>query len=131
MKAMPWRPSPRRRRPSRARRLKLIKIDYEILPHVTDVDEAMKPNAPVLNNKMFTDGVDPKPKKPSNVARRFEFGHGDVEAGFNKADIIVERSFKTEATHQGYIEPHAALASMSPGRQRGTVVLHPGPLHGA
>lgn len=94
--------------------LKLIKVDYEILPHVTDVDEAMKPNAPLLHDDMFTDGVDPKPKKPSNIARRFEFGHGDVEEGFKKADIIVERSFKTEATHQGYIEPHAALASMSP-----------------
>jgi CO/xanthine dehydrogenase Mo-binding subunit len=94
--------------------LKLIKVDYEVLPHVTDVDEAMKPNAPLLHKDMFTDGVDPKPKKPSNVARRFEFGHGDVEEGFKKADIIVERSFKTEAAHQGYIEPHAALASMGP-----------------
>jgi len=79
--------------------LKLIKVDYEILPHVTDVDEAMKPNAPLLYPKMITDGVDPKPKKPSNVVRRYEFGHGDVEAGFKKADIIIERSFKTEATH--------------------------------
>lgn len=101
--------------PSIARQaLKLIKVDYEVLPHVTDVDEAMKPNAPLLHKDMFTDGVDPKPKKPSNVARRFEFGHGDVEEGFKKADIIVERSFKTEAAHQGYIEPHAALASMGP-----------------
>ncbi|WP_374383200.1 xanthine dehydrogenase family protein molybdopterin-binding subunit [Dongia sp.] len=94
--------------------LKLIKVDYQVLPHVTDVDEAMKPGAPLLHSDMFTDGVDPKPKKPSNVARRFEFGHGDVEEGFKKADIIVERSFKTEAAHQGYIEPHAALASMGP-----------------
>jgi CO/xanthine dehydrogenase Mo-binding subunit len=76
--------------------LKLIKVDYEILPHVTDVDEAMKPNAPLLYPKMITDGVDPKPKKPSNVVRRYEFGHGDVEAGFRQADIIIERSFKTD-----------------------------------
>jgi CO/xanthine dehydrogenase Mo-binding subunit len=97
--------------------LKLIKIDYEILPHVTDVDEAMKPKAPLLYPKMITDGVDPKPKKPSNVVRRYEFGHGDVEAGFKKADIIIERSFKTEATHQGYIEPHACLANVGPDGQ--------------
>src|SRR6185369_1585087 len=94
--------------------LKLIKVDYEILPHVTDVDEAMKPNAPVLHPKLMTEGVEPKPKKASNVARRYEFGHGDVAAGFKQADIVVERSFKTEATHQGYIEPHACLATMSP-----------------
>lgn len=94
--------------------LKLIKVDYEVLPHVTDVDEAMKPNAPVINPKIFTEGVEPKPKKPSNVAKRTEFGHGDVEAGFKDADVIVERSFRTEQTHQGYIEPHACVASVSP-----------------
>ena len=97
--------------------LKLIKVDYEVLPHVTDVDEAMKPSAPVLHAKMFTDGVEPKPKKASNVVRRYEFGHGDVDAGFKQADIIVERTFKTEATHQGYIEPHACLASVGPDGQ--------------
>src|SRR6185295_5271575 len=97
--------------------LKLLKVDYEVLPHVTDVDEAMKPNAPLLYPKMITDGVDPKPKKPSNIVRRYEFGHGDVEAGFKKADIIIEQSFKTEATHQGYIEPHACLANAGPDGQ--------------
>ena len=39
--------------------LKLINVDYEILPHVTDVDEAMKPSAPVLHSDMFTEGVEP------------------------------------------------------------------------
>jgi CO/xanthine dehydrogenase Mo-binding subunit len=92
--------------------LSLIKVDYEILPHVTDVDEAMKPGAPVLHDDIFTNGVEPKPKKASNVVNRSEFGHGDVEKGFAQADVIVERSFRTEATHQGYIEPHACLANM-------------------
>src|SRR6266404_6208952 len=92
--------------------LSLIKVDYEILPHVTDVDEAMKPNAPVLHDDIFTTGVEPTPKKASNVVNRSEFGHGDVKKGFAEADVIIERSFKTEATHQGYIEPHACLASM-------------------
>jgi len=62
--------------------LKLIKVDYEILPHVTDVDEAMKAKAPVLFADCFTEGVEPKPKKASNIAKQTEFGHGDVEAGF-------------------------------------------------
>ncbi|MGH6853852.1 MAG: xanthine dehydrogenase family protein molybdopterin-binding subunit [Aestuariivirga sp.] len=97
--------------------LKLIKVDYEILAHVTDVDEAIKPSAPVLHSKMFTEGVEPKPKKASNIAKRTEFGHGDVEAGFKDADVIVSRSYKTEQTHQGYIEPHACLASVGPDGQ--------------
>lgn len=97
--------------------LKLIKVEYEILPHVTDVDEAVKPAAPVLHKDMFTEGVEPKPKKASNIAKRTEFGHGDVAAGFKEADVIIERSFKTEQTHQGYIEPHACLASVGPDGQ--------------
>ena len=94
--------------------LKLIKVEYEILPHVTDVDEAVKPKAPLVNSKCFTEGVEPKPSKPSNIAKVTEFGHGDVDAGFKDADIVIERNFKTEQSHQGYIEPHACVASVSP-----------------
>src|SRR5688572_11924633 len=97
--------------------LKLIKVDYEVLPHVTDVDEAMKPSAPVIHDDIFTEGVEPKPEKASNVAKRSEFGHGDVAAGFKQADVVVEKSFKTEQSHQGYIEPHACLASVGPDGQ--------------
>lgn len=98
--------------PTARKALKLIKVDYEILPHVTDVEEAMKPSAPVLHADMFTDGVEPRPTKASNIANRVEFGHGDVEAGFRQADVVIEREFRTEAAHQGYIEPHAVVASM-------------------
>ena len=44
--------------------LKLIKVDYQVLPHVTDVDAAMKPGAPVVQDFVFTSGVEPKPTKP-------------------------------------------------------------------
>ena len=97
--------------------LKLIKVDYQVLPHVTDVDEAMKPNAPIVQPHIRTVGVNPPPTKASNVSQKTEFGHGDVEAGFKRADVIVERSYKTEQTHQGYIEPHACLASVGPDGQ--------------
>lgn len=93
--------------------LKLIEVDYEVLPHVTDVDEAMKHSAPVLNDAIFTEGLEEKPVKPSNVTKRTQYGHGDVHQGFGQADYVVERSFKTEQTHQGYIEPHACVANFS------------------
>jgi CO/xanthine dehydrogenase Mo-binding subunit len=93
--------------------LKLMEVDYEVLPHVIDVVEAMQPGAPLLDETMFTAGVDPAPKTPSNVAKRVEFGHGDIAAGFAEADVIVERSFTTKPMHQGYIEPHACVASVS------------------
>lgn len=94
--------------------LKLIKIDYKVLPHVTDVDEAMKPGAPIIHDWVITEGVEPRPDKPSNISRRTQMGHGDVDAGFAEAEVIVEKSYKTGQTHQGYIEPHACLASVNP-----------------
>ncbi|HUF57586.1 MAG TPA: molybdopterin cofactor-binding domain-containing protein, partial [Thermohalobaculum sp.] len=96
------------------RALELIEVDYEVLEHVTDVDEAMKPDAPVLHDDMFTTGVQQMPDKASNVAARHEIGHGNPEEGFSEADEIVELHLETEATHQGYIEPHACVASVSP-----------------
>src|SRR5262245_21076641 len=95
------------------RALKLIEVTYEVLPHVIDVEAAMEPDAPLLHEDMYTAGVEPPPTRPSNIAKRVEIGHGDVEAGFAKADLIVEREFRTQPVHQGYIEPHAALASVS------------------
>lgn len=93
--------------------LSLINVDYEILEHVTDVDEAMRENAPVLHDTLFTRGVTPTPIKASNIAERTEIKMGDTDIGFAEADVIVERKFRTEAAHQGYIEPHACLASAS------------------
>jgi CO/xanthine dehydrogenase Mo-binding subunit len=91
--------------------LALIKVDYKVLPHVIDVADAMKPGAPVLHDHMITEGVTPPPTKPSNIAKRIEFNKGDAKAGFAEAEVVVERDYTTQAVHQGYIEPHAALAT--------------------
>ena len=93
--------------------LKLIEVEYEPLPHVIDVVQAMQDDAPILHEDMFTAGVEPQPEKPSNVAKRVEFALGDTDAGFAQADMIVERTFDTKPVHQGYIEPHACVASFS------------------
>src|SRR5438874_4098426 len=90
--------------------LALIEVDYEVLPHVIDIDEAMKPDAPLLFDDMITRGIEPTPTKPSNVSKRLEFEIGDVAAGFAQADFVIEKEFKTAAVHQAYIEPHATIA---------------------
>ncbi|MEL6794014.1 MAG: molybdopterin cofactor-binding domain-containing protein, partial [Pseudomonadota bacterium] len=90
--------------------MKAIEVTYEVLPHVTDVDEAMKEGAPVIREGAVAPGT-PEGMHP-NVVGYHESGHGDVEKGFAEADLVVEDTFKTEATHQGYIEPHACLAQM-------------------
>ncbi|MDX3975507.1 xanthine dehydrogenase family protein molybdopterin-binding subunit [Shinella sp.] len=93
--------------------LKLIEVEYELLPHVTDVDQAFAAGSPLVNDTMITAGVDPRPDRASNVSMRSQFGHGDVDAGMARADFVVELTFKTEQTHQGYIEPHACVANVS------------------
>ncbi|PPR23342.1 MAG: 4-hydroxybenzoyl-CoA reductase subunit alpha [Alphaproteobacteria bacterium MarineAlpha10_Bin3] len=99
------------------RALALIAVDYEVLPHVIDVEDAMKPDAPVLHDFLRTAGIDPKPTTASNVASRLEFLIGDLDAGFAAADIIVERTYKTKPVHQGYIEPHACVISVAKDNQ--------------
>src|SRR5664280_584140 len=66
-------------------------IADEALSHVIDVDDAMKPDAPLLFPDMITRGIEPPPA-PSNIAKRNVFKLGDVEAGFAAADEIVEMS---------------------------------------
>jgi CO/xanthine dehydrogenase Mo-binding subunit len=92
--------------------LDLIEVEYEVLPHVLDVEAAMAPDAPVLHDDIFTAGVEPKPTTPSNVSKIVRFAKGDVEAGFKQADIVIERRYTTQPVHQGYIEPHACLVSV-------------------
>ena len=90
--------------------IKLIEVTYEIMRHVTDVDKAMEDGAPILRENAG-DGSVPKGMHP-NVVRYHESGHGDLETGFASADLVIEDTFRTEATHQGYIEPHACLAQL-------------------
>src|SRR5438128_6464631 len=93
--------------------LDLIEVEYEVLPHVMDVEEAMAPDAPVLHDNIFTSGVEPRPTKPSNVAKMVRFAKGDVEAGFREAEIVIQRRYTTKPVHQAYIEPHACVVSVA------------------
>ena len=97
-----------------SRALKLIEVDYEVLPWVIDVDEALQKGAPILHEHMAKVGAKPGPATTSNVAGTLEHKLGNVEAGFAAADVVVERSFKTKPVHQGYIEPHACLVNVTP-----------------
>ena len=99
--------------------LSLIVVDYEVLSPVLDAYAAMKDDAPILHERLMTQstpafrqggyGENPEGKR-SNVANQFEFRDGDVDQGFQEADVVVEREFHTRPVHQGYIEPHSATA---------------------
>jgi len=90
--------------------VKLIKVEYEVLPHVQNVLAAMKDDASVLHPDLRTGGTAEKSDKQTNVANQVRFARGDLEAGFAAAEVIAEREFNTAMVHQGYIEPHNAVA---------------------
>ena len=91
--------------------LSLIAVDYEVLLHVIGVEEAMAPDAPLLFEDMITRGDGPETDTPSNIAKIRVMEIGNIEAAFAEADMVVEHDFTTKPVHQGYIEPHACVAS--------------------
>lgn len=94
--------------------LALIEVRYEPLPHVIQVEAAMAPDAPLLHEDLRTRGVTPAPEAASNVAEKIVLGRGDVAAAFadpSLAEVAVEGRYVTAPVHQGYIEPHACVAS--------------------
>jgi xanthine dehydrogenase molybdenum-binding subunit len=92
--------------------LRLIEVEYEVLPPVIDVRDAMRPDAPLLHENLRTrelGQVDPN-APPSNIAAHNQFQQGDMDAGWTAADVVIEREFTTKMVHQGYIEPQNATA---------------------
>ncbi len=84
-----------------------VRVDLEELPGVFDAVEAMEPNAPRVHPEREDDddrGL------VGNVFLRERVRKGDVDAGFEEADIIVERTFRTHHQEHAYLEPLGAIA---------------------
>ncbi len=91
--------------------VKLIKVEYEPLPAVTWVLDAMADDAPLLHDDLYTDEMgETASDKPSNIAKHLHFEQGDAEAALAGADVVVEGEFSLASVHQGYVEPHASVA---------------------
>ncbi|MCK9485271.1 MAG: xanthine dehydrogenase family protein molybdopterin-binding subunit [Dehalococcoidia bacterium] len=94
--------------------LELIEVEYEVLPAVVTMDDAIAAGAPILHDDGKADMVEglftPVDGRPTNIARTLELGLGDVEAGFAESEVVLERVYETAMAHQGYIEPHNATA---------------------
>lgn len=95
--------------------LHLIDVEYELLPAVFDPLEAMTPSAPVIHENIGA--YDGAPEKIlavdlRNGLTRLAWRKGDVEKGFNEADVVLEHTFYVPARHQGYLEPHSATVSI-------------------
>ena len=93
--------------PTARRAARAIKVTYEELPAVLNLEAAMADDAVIVHEHLQDDG------KPSNIRQRAEREQGDIESGFAEADEIVEFEYRTPTVHQGYIEPPACVASYS------------------
>lgn len=95
----------------------LIDVEYEVLPPVLEVRQAMEPDAPILHDNIRTSSLGETGEKPSNIASHLQHKKRDIEKGFAEADVVIEREFVTGTVHQGYIEPHNATALYNPDGQ--------------
>jgi xanthine dehydrogenase molybdenum-binding subunit len=79
--------------------LHLIDVEYEVLPHVLTVEEALAEGAPVLHAN-----------RPGNVVSSFGVQFGDVEAEFQAADHVIEGDYETSPVQHCHIESMSAFA---------------------
>jgi CO/xanthine dehydrogenase Mo-binding subunit len=85
----------------------LIEIEYERLPVITDPVKALLSDSPLVHD----DG---------NLCVHHKVRKGDIEAGFTRSDIIIEREYSTQRIEHSYIEPEAVLAE--PGENGGVTI---------
>ena len=96
------------------RALELIAVDYEELPAVTDPEEAMKDTLLVNPDMHGFKGLLYEVSEPTNTVVHWEWSKGDVEAGMQQADLIVENTYTTPSQHQTYMEAHNATVRVNP-----------------
>ncbi|MSU72762.1 MAG: xanthine dehydrogenase family protein molybdopterin-binding subunit [Opitutus sp.] len=97
--------------------LALIRVDYELLPVVMTAGAALASGAPQILPGLHAERMGQRDPQPSNLATMVRHERGDLEAGFRRAKVVVDRRFRTETVHQGYIEPHATTAIYQPDGQ--------------
>jgi len=76
--------------------LRLIEVEYEPTPGIFDPEVGLKPGAPILH-------------EPDNKVGKWKIRKGDLERGFDEADLIVENTFRVPYQDHAYIEPEAGV----------------------
>ena len=112
----------------------LIQVDYEVLPAAVDPLDAMQVGAPPVaeagteadtSEALAHSGVaaaksEAKPSKAVNISQQAKINRGDLAKAFAESDVVIEKTYRIPMVHQGYLEPHAALAQWD---QQGQLTL--------
>ena len=105
---MPSRRLPREDEQTAQAALEAIRVEYEQLPGIFDAMEALKPEA----RRVWSD--------KSNLCDHLVIEHGDIEAGFNEADIIIEHTYQTQRIEHAFLETEGAVALV----EDGTIIVY-------
>jgi putative selenate reductase molybdopterin-binding subunit len=90
------------------RAMHLIEVEYEVLPAVLDLLDAMAPGAPVIHDEPDSKGF-AHHDFSRNIAAQILATHGDVEQGFAESDLVIERTYRVPKVQQTSIEPHITI----------------------
>ena len=88
--------------------LKLIDVEYEALPSILDMGNAMNPGATIIHDEPeYVNFAGSDPKK--NLAAEIRIDIGNVEKGFAEADLVFEGDYEVPKVQQAHIEPHVVV----------------------
>lgn len=90
----------------------MIDVEYEKLPAYMSTEESTRNDAIKIH------------KNKNNIATEISFVRGDIDKGFDEADIIIEKSFKTSNTHAGYLEPQICIAKKAETGESGSMIMY-------
>ncbi len=101
--------------------VRLVKVEYELLPFVTDIDSAQAPDAPILfRGPVQARGTAGGGGGPSGVAQHGNVrgparaNRGDIEKGFADADVTIEAEYRTQVQTHSALETHGLVADYKP-----------------
>ena len=93
-----------------------IAVDYEELPGVFDVMDALATGAPLIHPDQMSyeraqvTGLVLNPVPDSNISYHFKLRRGDVDAAWSACDLVVEDTFSTQFVQYAHLEPHVTIA---------------------
>lgn len=99
----------------------LVEVEYEPLPPVLDLLEAVEPGSPLVHpdaqvSRNEAAYFDMRPQPGTNVCHRFRIRSGDAEQALAGADVVVDETYRTAGAQHAHMEPHASLAHWREGR---------------
>ena len=96
------------------RAVELVDVEYEVLPAVMDMGDSMKPGAPIIHDEEESYGIyDPS----RNIAAHIDTELGDVDKGFEQADLVVENDFEVQYQQHTCLEPHVTICFFDEDRR--------------